>query len=114
MMPLTNTRLVLTNAFRKTTQLTMKQKYYSIQARGENLEEVLRAHEQQGDGALVYLLYAWSESSHIFSDENFDIEDGKVDAQNDHDHQAKKDIPEETADHGTKHPRNGPQVSLEI
>lgn len=78
------------------------------------MEEALRAHEQQGDGVLVHPLYAWSESSHSFSGEDLDIEDGKVDAQNDHDHQAKKNIPEETADHDTRNLGNDSQVSLEI
>ncbi|TVY46566.1 Survival motor neuron-like protein 1 [Lachnellula cervina] len=57
----------------------LKQKYHGVQARGENVEEVLRAHAKQSNGVS-------------------EVEDGQVEEQIDHDLEAKKSHPEELAD----------------
>ncbi|TVY50009.1 hypothetical protein LOCC1_G000162 [Lachnellula occidentalis] len=72
-------------------QLILEQKYHGVQARGENVEEVLRAHTMQGNGV--------SED-----------EDGQVEEQINHDLEAKKSLPEETADLDIRSLGNGSQV----
>jgi hypothetical protein len=89
----------------------LEQKYHSIQARGEKVEEMLRAHGKQSNGVLVHLCKLGQKSSHSFSSEDMDYEDGQVEEKNDHDHQAKKSLQEETADHDTNYLGNGSQVS---
>lgn len=55
---LTSTRSVFLDAFNgRQQQLMLKQKYHGVQARGENVEEVLRAHAKQSNGVSVHLLY---------------------------------------------------------
>jgi len=54
---LKNTRLVSLDPFtERQEQLILEQKYHSVQARGENVEEVLRAHEKLSDRLSVHLL----------------------------------------------------------
>ena len=54
---LMSTRSVSLDAFSgRQQQLILEQKYHSVQARGGNVEEVLRAHEKQSNGVSVHLL----------------------------------------------------------
>jgi len=58
-------------------------KYHGVQARGENVEELLRAHTKQSNG--------------VSEDEDMQVEEHL-----DHDFEAKESLPEETADHDTR------------
>ncbi|KAF4628782.1 hypothetical protein G7Y89_g9375 [Cudoniella acicularis] len=88
-------------------------RYHSIQARGENVEKVLKAQENQGRKSVSATVKLSKQMLTYPSGEEMDYEEGELAEeaeQPSREIHAKKNIPEETVDHDTSSHGAGPAV----
>jgi len=96
-------------------ELTSIKRYHSIKARGDDVEEVIKAAENPSTETFVQPPLDNAEYSPRSRGEEMDYEEGELapDSENlIHDLPAKKSMPEKTVDHDTKSSEEHGQVSI--